>query len=164
MSLEQFLVNLFSSVPDWLATVLIAMIPITELRGSIPIAIGYYGMSPLEAFFFSVIGNSLPVVPLLLFLEPVSNFLRRWKIWDRFFTWLFGRTHRNHSESFERYGTLALAIFVAIPLPLTGAWSGCAAAFVFGIRFWNALFAVVAGVIIAGILVTLATVGIIGFI
>lgn len=152
------LVELFSSIPSWLATILIAMLPISELRGAIPIAVGVYGIKPLDAFILSVTGNMIPVIPLLLFLEPVSNFLRRWNFWDRFFTWLFGRTHRNHSETFEKYGTLALAVFVAVPLPMTGAWSGCAAAFVFGIKFRNALLAITSGVIAAGVIVTLLTV------
>lgn len=146
------------SLPTWLSTVLIAMLPISELRGAIPVAIGIYGIKPIDAFILAVIGNMIPVVPLLLFLESVSNFLRRWNFWDGFFTWLFTRTHRNHSESFEKYGTLALAIFVAIPLPATGAWTGCAAAFVFGIKFRHALLAITLGVIAAGIIVTLITI------
>lgn len=152
------LVEIFSGLPPWLSTILIAMLPVSELRGAIPIAIGVYGMKPVDAFILSVIGNMIPVIPLLLFLEPVSNFLRKWNFWDKFFTWLFTRTHKNHSREFEKYGTLALAIFVAVPLPATGAWSGCAAAFVFGIKFRNALIAITAGVVAAGIIVTLITV------
>jgi len=119
---------------------------------------GIYGMGPFDAFFFSVIGNLLPVIPLLLFLEPVSNYLRRYSIFDTFFTWLFSKTRRKNAESFEKYGLLALTIFVAIPLPVTGAWSGCAAAFVFGVKFRHALPAIAAGVMIAGIIVTGVTV------
>jgi uncharacterized membrane protein len=122
---------------------------------------GIYGIGPLEAFFFSVLGNLLPVIPLLLFLEPVSNYLRRYRIFDTFFTWLFSRTRQNNTESFEKYGLLALAIFVAIPLPATGARSGCAAAFVFGVKFKRSFPAIAAGVMMAGIIVTaLAVTGI----
>lgn len=152
------LVEIFSGLPPWLSTILIAMLPVSELRGAIPIAIGIYGMKPVDAFILSVIGNMIPVIPLLLFLEPVSNFLRKWNFWDKFFTWLFTRTHKNHSREFEKYGTLALAIFVAVPLPATGAWTGCASAFVFGIKFRNALIAITAGVVAAGVIVTLITV------
>jgi uncharacterized membrane protein len=154
------LASLFSNLPDWLATVLISMLPISELRGAIPVAIGVYHLDPLTAYFLAVVGNFLPVVPILLFLEPVSNFLRRYRLWDKFFNWLFTRTHRNHSERFEKYGTLALALFVAIPLPVTGAWTGCAAAFVFGIKFKHALPAIAAGILIAGVIVTMLTVGV----
>ncbi|ATU07543.1 COG2426 family protein [Methanohalophilus portucalensis] len=151
------LVDLLGSVPSWLATIVMAALPVAELRGAIPIAIGLYNMSPLEAYFLAVFGNMLPVVPLLLFLEPVSSRLRRFYILDRFFGWLFARTHRNHSERFEKYGTMALVMFVAIPLPITGAWTGCAAAFVFGIKFRHSLIAILAGVMIAGFIVTIST-------
>lgn len=162
MPFEEQLIELFGSVPHWLSTILLSATPISELRGAIPIAIGIYGMGPIETYILAVIGNMLPVIPLLLFLNPVSTYLRRFKIWDMFFSWLFTRTHRKHSERFERYGTLALTIFVAIPLPVTGAWTGCAAAFVFGIKFRHALLAISSGVLIAGIIVTLLTLAGIG--
>ncbi|HII80726.1 MAG TPA: small multi-drug export protein [Methanosarcina sp.] len=157
MSVENLLVEMLASVPHWLAVLVIGSLPISELRGAIPVAMGIYGMRPIEAYFLSVLGNLIPVVPLLLFLEPVSVYLRRYRMFDQFFTWLFSRTRQNHSESFEKYGLLALIIFVAIPLPATGAWSGCAAAFVFGIRFRHSLPAIAAGVMIAGIIVTAVT-------
>lgn len=158
MPIETLLVEMLKSLPDWAATMIIGALPISELRGAIPIAMGIYGMSPLKAYFFAVLGNLLPVIPLLLFLEPVSNYLRRYRIFDIFFTWLFTRTHRNHTEKFEKYGTFALTLFVAIPLPVTGAWTGCAAAFVFGIKFRHSLPSIAAGVLIAGLIVTLLTV------
>jgi uncharacterized membrane protein len=164
MSVEIALVEMLGSVPHWLAVLIMGAIPVSELRGAIPVAMGIYGMGPFEAFFFSVLGNLLPVIPLLLFLEPVSNYLRRYSIFDTFFTWLFSKTRRNNTESFEKYGLLALTVFVAIPLPATGAWSGCAAAFVFGVKFRQALPAIAAGVMIAGIVVTAVTVTGIGLI
>jgi uncharacterized membrane protein len=119
-------------------------------------------MAPVSAYFLAVIGNMLPVIPLLLFLEPVSTYLRRFRIFDIFFSWLFDRTRRNHTERFEKYGTLALTLFVAVPLPVTGAWTGCAAAFVFGIKFRHALPAILIGVMIAGLIVSFVTVSGIG--
>ena len=157
MSLEQLFVELFRSIPHWLATIMISALPFSELRGAIPIAVGVYGMDPLVVYFLVVIGNMIPVIPLLLYLDPLSTYLRRFKVGDAFFSWLFTRTHRKHSERFERYGTLALTIFVAIPLPMTGAWTGCVAAFVFGIRFKHALMAISSGVLIAGMIVTTVT-------
>jgi len=158
MSVEIALVEMLGSVPHWFAVLILGALPVSELRGAIPVAMSIYGMGAFEAFFLSVLGNLLPVVPLLLFLEPVSDYLRRYRIFDEFFTWLFSRTRRNNTESFEKYGLLALTVFVAIPLPATGAWSGCAAAFVFGVKFKQALPAITAGVIIAGIVVTVLTV------
>jgi uncharacterized membrane protein len=157
MSVENLLVEMLASVPHWLAVMVIGAIPISELRGAIPVAMGVYGMRPVEAYFLSVIGNLIPVIPLLLFLEPVSNYLRRYRIFEIFFTWLFSRTRRNHNDNFEKYGLLALTIFVAVPLPVTGAWTGCAAAFVFGVKFRHSFPAIAAGVMIAGIIVTAVT-------
>jgi uncharacterized membrane protein len=93
-----------------------------------------------------------------LYLDPVSTYLRRYRIFDSFFTWLFERTHRNHSVRFEKFGLLALTLFVAVPLPVTGAWTGCAAAFVFGIKFRHSFPAILTGVMIAGLIVTILTV------
>ena len=158
MSAADHLAEILSSVPDWLATIIIAAIPIAELRGAIPVAIGVYGMAPEAAYFLAVLGNMIPVIPLLLFLDPVSTYLRSFKPFDMFFSWLFERTHRNHTRNFEKYGTMALTLFVAVPLPVTGAWTGSAAAFVFGIEFKHALPAILVGVMIAGLIVTFVTV------
>ena len=154
--------GLFESVPPSVATILMAALPVGELRVAIPVAIGVYGMDPLTAYVLAVIGNMLPVVPLLLFLESVSNYLRRWVFWDVFFNWLFTRTYHRHNRKFEKYGTIALLFFVAIPLPVTGAWTGCAAAFVFGIQFRHAFLAILGGVMLAGIIVTSIVLGGVG--
>jgi uncharacterized membrane protein len=144
----------FAGVLGILWVILTAMTPISELRGAIPLALFTLGMSPVQAYIYSVIGNMLPVTPLLLFLEPVSNWLRRYRSFDRFFDWLFARTRR-YNDRMEKYGALGLASFVAIPLPMTGAWTGCAVAFVFGIRFKYAFPTILAGVLVAGVIVTL---------
>ncbi|MCZ7362175.1 MAG: small multi-drug export protein [Candidatus Methanoperedens sp.] len=144
MTFVATLQNSLGFIPDELIIVLLAALPIAELRLSIPVAIIEFNIDPVTALTLSVIGNMIPVVPLLLFLEPVSNFLRRWKIGDMFFTWLFERTHRKHSAEFEKYGSIGLAVFVGIPLPATGAW--------------NAFLAILAGVIMAGIIVTVLTI------
>jgi len=130
------------------------------VRGAIPLAIAVYGYEPWQAFLLSVLGNLLPVVPLLLFLGPVSDWLRGFAFWDRFFTWLFARTRRKYIREHESFGLTALAIFVAIPLPMTGAWTGCAIAFLVGFRFWPAFAAITAGVLLAGIVVTATVVGV----
>jgi uncharacterized membrane protein len=141
----------------------ISALPITELRGAIPIALIIYKMPVFPAYFFAVLGNIMPVIFLLLYLKPFSDFLCRWHFLNIFFKWLFKRTHQ-YEEKFEKYGALFLLVFVAVPLPGTGAWTGSIAAFVFGIRFWYAFPAIVGGIIIAGIVVTLTSLGIISFI
>jgi len=151
----------FAIALESIRVILLATIPIGELRASIPIGIKFYEMDPLQVFVLSVMGNMLPVIPLLLFLDPVSNWLRRYTIFDGFFNWLFSRTRRyNYNNRVEKYGSLALIPFVAIPLPWTGAWTACAIAFVFGIRHRYAFAAIFAGVTIAGIIVTLSCMGV----
>lgn len=142
-----------SGIPSGWVTFSLAMLPILELRGAIPWAILACGMPWQEAFFWSILGNLVPIIPILLLMEPVANFLRRWQILDRFLEWLFARTRRK-GKLIEKYEALGLMLFVAIPLPGTGAWTGALAAFVFGVRFRLALAAIALGVVIAGILVT----------
>ena len=135
--------------------------PLSELRGAIPLAIGVYNMPPWTAFFWAVLGNIIPIIFVLWLLESVSNYLsRRFYFFNRFFTWLFERTRRKNSRSFENWGSLALMIFVAIPLPMTGGWSGAVAAFVFGIPYKKALLMISLGIILAGVAVTLACLGV----
>jgi len=141
-------------------TLLAAALPVSELRGAIPLAIGVYGYDPGQAYLLAVLGNLLPVVPLLLFLGPVSDWLRRFTFWDKFFTWLFSRTRRKYIREHESFSLTALALFVAVPLPVTGAWTGCAIAFLVGFRFWPAFVAISAGVLLAGVIVTATVLGV----
>ncbi|MBU4602339.1 small multi-drug export protein [bacterium] len=121
-------------------------------------------MPAFSAYIFAVLGNIVPAIFLLLFLKPFSEYLRQWYYFDIFFEWLFKRTRRNSEGKFEKYGALFLLFFVAIPLPATGAWTGSVAAFIFGIRFWYAFPTIVGGVMIAGVIVILASLGVIRFI
>lgn len=139
---------------------LIAALPIGELRAAIPLALVQYEMSPLWAYFLGVVGNVLPVPFLLLLLGKASELLRRVSIFNRLLTWLFAYTQRRHSALFNKLGAFGLVIFVAIPLPATGAWSGSLAAFLFGVPFKYALPLIALGVMIAGVIVTLSALGI----
>jgi len=143
-------------------TLLIAMSPFLELRGSIPIALSVYCLPVLSAFWVSVIGNLIPVVFLLWLLEIVSRFLsKHFYFFNRFFVWLFEKTRKNHQKKFEQWKEFALVILVAIPLPFTGAWTGSLCAFLFGIPWKKAFPLITLGVLIAGLVVTLTTLGII---
>lgn len=143
-------------------TFLIAMSPLLELRGSIPLAITVYGMPAWTAYVVSVIGNMVPVVFILWLLGWASGFLsRRSGFFNLFFAALFKRTRASHQEKFQKWESFALMILVAIPLPFTGAWTGSLAAFVFGIPFKKAFPMILLGVMIAGVIVTLSTLGIV---
>lgn len=143
-----------------LITLIVAMLPISELRGAIPLGI-LKGLSPWSAFGWAVAGNIIPIIFILWLLGWASDFLSRHSYYfNRFFAWLFERTRRNHGQRFEVWGSLALVLFVAIPLPMTGGWSGAAAAFVFGIPVKKAFPLICLGIVIAGIIVTLASMGV----
>ncbi len=134
------------------------MTPIGELRVSIPVALTVYGLNPVLAYLISVAGNLIPVIFLLLFLEKITNFLsRNFKVFEIFFSWLFKRTRKKYNLQIKKFGHPILALFVAIPLPVTGAWTGCLIAFLFGIPFKKALSAISLGVFTAGGLVLLIT-------
>ncbi|RKZ31062.1 hypothetical protein DRQ36_03335 [bacterium] len=149
-------------IPGDIVVVIIATLPIVELRGAIPVAMHLFDMPIPRSYILCVIGNIIPVPFILLLLGPVSRFLRKLKIFDRFFGWLFARTRRR-SETIRKYEELGLIIFVAIPLPVTGAWTGSLAAFLFGLRFWPSFFCALAGVCIAGVIVTtFSALGLIG--
>jgi uncharacterized membrane protein len=150
-------INWFKGFPSELATMLIAMLPIAELRAALPVALTIYKLSFWSAFFWSVFGNMLPIIFLLWWLRPVVLFLRKHSLWaDKFFSWWFNRVRYKFEQGVLKYGiNLALVIFVAIPFPMTGAWSGAVASFLFGIPPRRALILIGIGVIIAGIIVTL---------
>ncbi len=135
---------------EWI-TIVVAALPIAELRGSIPVALAM-GLSPLKAFLLSILGNSLIIIPTLFLLVPVSNALRKFRPWKRFFDWLFEKT-KQKGDLIQKYEAIGLMLFVAVPLPMTGAWSGCIAASLFKIKFRYALPAIFLGVVIAGVIV-----------
>lgn len=146
----------FGGFNRYLATFLIAMLPIAELRGAIPFAWSQ-DIPWWQAYIVSVVGNMIPVFFILWLLEPVSRWLMEHSnLMERFFNWLFDRTRRKLEKKYEIYAELALALFVAIPLPITGAWTGSVAAFVFDIPYRKALFWIFVGVLIAGVVVTAA--------
>lgn len=140
-------------LPKEVQVLLLGILPIFELRGAIPLGF-YLGLPLKKIFILAIIGNMLPIIPLLLLLKPISERLRNFPLWKIFFDWLFERTKRK-AQIIQRYEALGLAIFVAIPLPMTGAWTGAIAASLFKIRFRYAFLAISVGVILAGIIVTL---------
>ncbi|XOU94550.1 MAG: COG2426 family protein [Candidatus Kerfeldbacteria bacterium] len=153
--------SIFQNFSPELATVLIAMLPIAELRAAIPVAIVGFEMSWWSAYIWAVIGNIIPAFFLVWLLDPVSKWLMKHsKIFNKFFNWVFDRTRKKFTTRAKRYGSfIALVLFVAIPLPITGAWTGSVAAFLFGISFKKSMTAITTGVLIAGLIVSIMTIG-----
>ncbi len=135
-----------------LVVFLLAMLPISELRGAIPVGLAL-GVPLYKVLIISILGNSAIIIPALLLFVPVSQRLRRFKPCKGFFDWFFERTKKK-ADIIQKYEALGLAIFVGIPLPMTGAWSGCVAATMFKMKFRYALAANAAGVLIAAAIVT----------
>jgi len=146
-------------MPSELIIFLTSMLPLTELRATIPLALTVYEMPIWSAFIFSVLGNLIPVIFILLILDLLINkfLIHKIYIFNRFLNWLFERTRQRHSQKFDRWRDFALIVLVAIPLPFTGAWTGALAAFVFGIPAKKAFPLIALGVVIAGIIVTSIT-------
>ena len=134
----------------------IAASPISELRGAIPWAVLKLHFPWYYAFLLAIIGNLLPVPFILLFLDSASRLLSKVRFFDSILKWLFEHTRRR-GRIIERYERIGLALFVAIPFPITGAWTGSLAAVLFGLKFKHAFLSIFVGILIAGVIVTCAT-------
>ena len=136
-----------------LVVLVISALPVLELRGALPVAINQFHFPWYYAFLLAIIGNLLPVPFLLLFLDTFSRLLSKIGIFEKMLHWLFERTRRR-GKIINRYERIGLALFVAIPLPVTGAWTGSLAAVLFGLKFKHAFLSIFIGVLIAGTIVT----------
>ena len=140
------------NLPKELAVITVGMLPVFELRGAIPLGF-YLNMPVAKVFFLALLGNLIPVIPLYFLLLPVYKRLSRIPALKAFFERLFEHA-RKRSFIIQRYEALGLMLFVAIPLPVTGAWTGTIAASLLKIKFKYTLLAVTLGITIAGVIVT----------
>ena len=158
--LIDILINYFSGYPAPLAIVILSMLPITESRATVPLAMTYYHLSPVAAIIYSVIGGAITTIILINILDWLTVFLmKHFKFFDRFFAWLFKRTRSRFVTKYEKYGLLALVLFVAAPIPGSGVWAGSLAAYLFNIDKKKSFIFIVIGAIIASSLVALVMVG-----
>ncbi len=138
------------NLSEELITFIISMFPIVELRGAIPVGV-MFGIESWKLYILAVLGNVLPI-PFILWLgRPIVNYCLNSRFFKRFGQWLQNKVDKN-SDKIVKYGTWGLMIFVAIPLPGTGAWTGALAAALLDIRIKRAIPAILAGVMIAGII------------
>ncbi len=142
-------------------TFLISMVPIVELRGAIPVG-QMLGLSFWECFFLCSIGNILPVPIILLFVRFVLDWMKTIKHLDKIAFWVEKKAAK-HSGKVTKYATWGLLIFVAIPLPGTGAWTGALIAALLDMRMKKALPSICGGVLIAGLIVSAITFGFLSF-
>lgn len=173
--MTEFLNNLFSTIFGdnvILATILISMIPIIELRGAIPFATntGFWGVNSLSnwsAFGWSLLGSCLVVPIIALIFLPIMNLLKKTKLFHKLADWFENRVKskssniENSEQSTAPFSKsywkkmLGVFIFVAIPLPFTGVWTGTCIAVFLGLDFYSTCISVISGNIIAGLLITL---------
>lgn len=137
-------------LPQWFQIFFWSMVPWVEARYVIPLlAMKLFGWEWWQAFPLAVVGNMLPVPFILLFFKFAEKFLRNYKFWTRIMDWLFSRTRRRADSKIRKYEYLGLILFVAIPLPFTGAWTGSLIAYLFDLKFSRSLVTIFFGVIIS---------------
>ena len=134
-----------------------AALPYIELRGAIPLAILGYGVHPLLAYVLGVGGNLIPIIPIMVILPVLARWAEHSLLIRRFFGWLRKKTSK-HELEINKYGFWGLTVFVAIPLPMTGVWTGSALAYLLGLRKRYVFTALTLGALIAGLIVTLMVV------
>ncbi len=133
--------------------VILSVLPVIELRGALPVAINLFHLPWYQALYLTVLGNMLPVPLLLLFYKSLAGVISRTETGKRLGRWAVKRIRRR-TGLIMKYEQIGLMLFVAVPLPGTGAWTGSVAAFLFGLNLSRALFSIAAGVVIAGAIVT----------
>lgn len=154
-------VQFFSGFPPEIATLLMAMTPIGELRLSLPVAILAYHIPIWEAFIISIIGNMIPVTVILLFAGKFHAWVQiKAGYWGKTWHDYLLRAQNKFSGDYAKYGLIGLMIFIGVPLPGTGAYTGAIAAFVFGIPIKKSWPYVFGGVIMSGIITLILTVGV----
>ena len=142
----------------YLITFFVGMVPIIELRGAIPIGVGL-GLSYFEAFICSFIGNIIPIYFIVKFIRPLFDFFERWKPFKVVIDWASNKATKNiaNNPRLQNFTALGLFLFVAIPLPGTGAWVGSLIANFLDLPPKKAIPPIVIGVLVAGIIVLTVT-------
>ena len=157
-AIESFFVNILGA---HLGVVLCSMIPIIELRGAIPLGAAL-GLPWWQSYLFAVLGNMIPVPFILLFITKVIAWMEksRVKLFNKIGGWLLRKAEKNRGK-IEKYSFWGVCLFVAVPLPVTGAWTGSLVASIIGMKFWKAFLSCLLGVMIAGVVMTLASYGVV---
>ncbi len=155
------------SLTKYLIVFFISMVPIVELRGAIPIALDYYNLNLFKSFIVCIVGNMLPVPIIYLFARKVLEWGKDKKYIGKFFTWCLLKGEKGGKKLQDTAGKslfFALFLFVGIPVPGTGAWTGTLAASFLDLDFKKTVVAVMCGVVLAGIIMAIFSYGLLGVI
>jgi len=150
--------TLWKTLMDELTVILIAALPLIELKGAIPIGLAR-GLSLTLSFWLSYFGSCLPCIPILLILRPVLHYLSHTPTLSPLANWLEKRLLK-HRKQIDQYGVFGLFVFVAIPLPGTGVWTGSGLSAILKMKFWPSVIAIFAGNLVAGFLIAALSWGI----
>lgn len=178
--MAEFLGEIFSSIfgtHSILATIIIAMFPVVELKGAIPVGMsedfwGEYALSSTQAFLFALLGSCLVVPILALLFRPIINWLKGTKLFRKLGEFLEAKVKKHSSSLLEKAESvdgieedkkrrkklwikiIGVFAFVAVPLPLTGVWTGTCVAVAIGLNFWQTVLSCVLGNMVAGLIIT----------
>ncbi len=153
---------MFDFFPEWLQILFGSMIPFLESRYIIPYAMWEFNWNWWDVLPLAFLGNILPIPFVLIFFKYLEKYLRRFVFWSKILDKIFERTRIKANRKIERYETLGLLLFVAIPLPFTGAWTGSLIAYLFDLDFYKSLITISIGIIIsASIMIVLYSTGLI---
>ena len=146
------MLELFEEIKIEILVMIVAAMPITELRGAIPLGISL-GLSPVHSTAISIVGN-IAIVPILLkVLEPVMNYFEKTLLFSKTIGWIKRRTLKKTKSTIKKYSLLGLFVLVAVPIPTTGVWTGCIAASLLKLNYRDALLVISSGVLTSGIIV-----------
>jgi len=140
---------MFDMFPEWFQIFFGSMIPWIESRYVIPYALWEFHWELWQVFPLAILGNMLPIPFVLLFFRFVEKFLRKFRFWTKSMDWLFKRTRERADGKIIKYEYLGLIMFVAVPLPFTGAWTGSLIAYLFDLNFSKSVLTILLGVIIS---------------
>jgi len=159
-SLVNFIIDIFNGWNKEVVVFIVSLLPILELRGGL-LAASFLKVEFMRAFIICFIGNILPIPLVLLFLDYILSLLKKWKITKKIIDW-FERKVLSKREQIDKYGYLGLLLFVGIPLPGTGAWTGSALAVLLGLNRKKSFVVILVGVLLAGIIMSILSYGILG--
>ena len=149
------------SLKNYLWVFFLSMVPVLELRAAIPIG-ATLGLEWVANYLICVIGNMIPVPIILLFVRHVLEWMKKIPRLDKIALWVENKAQKNPPQV-QKYASLGLLIFVALPLPGTGAWTGALVAAMLDMRMKYAIPSIFCGVLIAGLIMSLASYGLVSF-
>lgn len=159
-NIVQSLVNFFGNLNKEVVVFIVSLLPILELRGGL-IAASLLKIPFWRGYIISIIGNVIPIPLVLLFLEKILELLKKWKITKKIIIKLENKILSKRKQ-IEKYGYLGLLLFVGIPLPGTGAWTGSGLAVLLHLDKKKSFIYIMLGIIMASIIMSILSYGIIG--